>query len=57
MSPPMQLFTIAGVPVRASLGFLLIVALDKSQLAERIGRLPRQQLEAVLSGVDVVLGR
>ena len=35
----------------------LIVALDKSQLAERSGRLPRQQLEAVLSGVDVVLGR
>lgn len=34
-----------------------IVTLDKSELAERAGKLPRAKLELVLSGVDVVLGR
>jgi mRNA interferase MazF len=48
---------LTGLPTDAVAHASLIVALDKSQLAERIGRLPRQQLEAVLSGVDVVLGR
>lgn len=35
----------------------LTVALDKAQLAERAGRLSRRQLELVLAGIDVVLGR
>ena len=35
----------------------LIVALDKGQLTERTGKLPRRQLEAILAGIDVVLGR
>ena len=35
----------------------LIVALDKSQLAERMGRVPGRKLELVLAGIDVVLGR
>lgn len=34
-----------------------IVTLDKTLLAERIGRLPRAQLGLILSGIDVVLGR
>jgi len=35
----------------------LIAALDKRQLVERIGKITRRQLELVLSGIDVILGR
>jgi mRNA interferase MazF len=34
-----------------------VVTLDKSNLTERVGRLPRPKLDLVLSGLDVVLGR
>ena len=48
---------LTGLPRDSVANSSLIVALDKGQLTERIGRLPRQQLAAVLSGIDVVLGR
>jgi mRNA interferase MazF len=35
----------------------LLVAVDKAQLDERVGQVPRRTLERVLSGIDVVLGR
>jgi mRNA interferase MazF len=35
----------------------LIVAVDRSQLAECVGKLAQRQLELVLAGIDVVLGR
>lgn len=35
----------------------LIVAIDRSQLTERVGSIPARKLELVLSGIDVVLGR
>lgn len=35
----------------------LIVALDKDQLTECVGKLPRRELELVLTGIDIVLGR
>ncbi|HTG32686.1 MAG TPA: type II toxin-antitoxin system PemK/MazF family toxin [Thermoanaerobaculia bacterium] len=35
----------------------LIVAIDKQQLTECVGRLPLRELELVLAGIDVVLGR
>ena len=35
----------------------LIVALDKRQLTERVGKVPPRRLEAILSGIDVILGR
>ncbi|HEV2846347.1 MAG TPA: type II toxin-antitoxin system PemK/MazF family toxin [Thermoanaerobaculia bacterium] len=35
----------------------LIVAMDKRQLTERVGKLNRRRLEVVLAGIDVVLGR
>lgn len=35
----------------------LIVALDRRQLTECVGKLPRRQLDQVLAGIDVVLGR
>jgi mRNA interferase MazF len=34
-----------------------IVAVDKSLLTERVGKLPRAKLELLLAGIDVVLGR
>jgi mRNA interferase MazF len=34
-----------------------IVAIDKRQLTESVGKLPRRELELVLAGIDVVLGR
>ena len=35
----------------------LIVAVDRSQLSERVGSIPGRKLQLVLAGVDVVLGR
>jgi mRNA interferase MazF len=35
----------------------LVVAIDRSQLTERVGKLPARRLEAVLAGIDIVLGR
>lgn len=35
----------------------LLVAIDKSQLTDRVGRIPRRQLDLVFAGIDVVLGR
>ena len=34
-----------------------IVTLDRTDLTERIGRLPARKLDLVLGGIDVVLGR
>ena len=34
-----------------------VVALDKQQLGERVGKISRRQLERVLTGIDIVLGR
>ena len=35
----------------------LVVALDKAQLVERVGKVTARKLALVLAGVDVVLGR
>jgi mRNA interferase MazF len=35
----------------------LIVALDKQQLTERVRKIPRRQLDLVVAGIDVILGR
>lgn len=35
----------------------LALAVDKSQLAERVGKVSRRKLELVFAGIDVVLGR
>ena len=35
----------------------LIVAVDRRQLTECVGKLPRRQLELVLAGIDTILGR
>jgi mRNA interferase MazF len=35
----------------------LIVAVDRNQLTDRVGKLARRQLDLVLAGIDTVLGR
>lgn len=34
-----------------------IVALDRDQLTDRVGKITAKQLAAILNGIDVVLGR
>ncbi len=46
-----------GLPKDSVANVSLIVSLDKRALAERSGKLSKRLLEAILSGVDVVLGR
>jgi mRNA interferase MazF len=48
---------LTGLPKDAVANASQVVAIDKSLLAERAGKLPRAKLELVLSGIDVVLGR
>ena len=35
----------------------LIVSIDKAQLTKRVGKLSKRNLDAILAGIDVVLGR
>jgi len=46
-----------GLPKDSVANVSLIVSLDKAQLNERSGKLPKRLLDAILSGIDVVLGR
>ena len=49
--------TATGLPKESVANVSQIVTLDKSEMTERVGKLPKAKLELVLSGVDVVLGR
>ncbi len=49
--------SVTGLPRDSVVSVSLIVSLDKDQLTERCAKLPRRKLEAVLSGIDVLLGR
>ena len=46
-----------GLPKDSVANVSQIVALDKSVLTERAGRLSAAKTELVLSGIDVILGR
>ena len=46
-----------GLPRDSVANVLLITALDKQQLTERIGKIARRQLQLVLAGIDIILGR
>ena len=48
---------LTGLPKDSVANVSQIVAVDKDLLTERAGKLPRQKLELLLSGIDVVLGR
>jgi mRNA interferase MazF len=47
----------AGLPRDSVANVSQIVTLDKTLLAERVGRLSASKLELVLTGIDIVLGR
>jgi mRNA interferase MazF len=34
-----------------------LVTLDKRQLIDRVGKVPKKQMESVFSGIDLVMGR
>jgi mRNA interferase MazF len=46
-----------GLPKESVANVSQIVTLDKTDLADRVGKLSRAKLDLVLSGIDVVLGR
>ena len=46
-----------GLPRESVANVSQIVTLDKADLGERVGKLPKSKLGLVLSGIDVVLGR
>jgi mRNA interferase MazF len=46
-----------GLPKESVANVSQLVTLDRADLTERTGKLPRPKLELVLSGIDVVLGR
>lgn len=46
-----------GLPKDSVANVSQIIALDKSVLTERAGRLSASKTELVLSGIDVILGR
>ncbi|HVV50733.1 MAG TPA: type II toxin-antitoxin system PemK/MazF family toxin [Polyangia bacterium] len=49
--------SVTGLPKDSVANVSQIVTLDRSELTERAGKLPKGKLDLVLSGVDVVLGR
>ena len=46
-----------GLPKDSVANVSLIVALDRSQLTERVGKLAPRHVTAVINGIDVILGR
>jgi mRNA interferase MazF len=46
-----------GLPRDSVANVSQVVAVDKFQLVERTGKIPRRQLDLILSGLDIVLGR
>jgi mRNA interferase MazF len=46
-----------GLPKQSVANASQIITLDRTSLCERVGKLSRQKLSLVLSGIDVVLGR
>lgn len=46
-----------GLPKDSVANVSQIVAIDRTVLSEHVGRVPSAQLELILGGIDVVLGR
>ena len=49
--------TSTGLPKDSVANVSQVVALDRGSLDERVGRLAERELQSVLAGIDVVLGR
>ena len=48
--------SVTGLPKDSVANVSLIVALDRDQLTERVGRLPARHVSAVVNGIDAILG-
>ncbi|HEX2644433.1 MAG TPA: type II toxin-antitoxin system PemK/MazF family toxin [Thermoanaerobaculia bacterium] len=48
---------VTGLPKDSVANVSAIVAVDRRQLTELVGKVGRNQLELVLGGIDIVLGR
>lgn len=48
---------VTGLPKDSVANVSQIIALDKSILNDRVGKIPRAKLELLFAGVDVLLGR
>ncbi len=46
-----------GLPKDSVANVSLIVALDRNQLTERVGNVTRRHMNAVINGINVILGR
>lgn len=46
-----------GLPQDSVANVSQIVAIDKSILVDRAGKLPQAKLELLLAGIDIILGR
>jgi mRNA interferase MazF len=46
-----------GLPKDSVANVSQVIALDRNVLAERVGRISKRELELVLAGIDVILGR
>ena len=49
--------SMTGLPKDSVANVSQVVALDRTLLEERVGRLPRAKIDLLLAGLDVVLGR
>ncbi len=47
----------SGLPKDSVANVSQVVALDRGSLDERVGKLSEREIESVLAGIDVVLGR
>lgn len=47
----------SGLPKQSVANVSQVVTIDRTSLSDRVGKLSRQKLSLVLSGIDVVLGR
>ena len=48
---------VTGLPEDSIANVSQILAIDKSVLADRVGKIPKAKLKLVLAGIDTVLGR
>jgi mRNA interferase MazF len=48
---------VTGLPKDSVANVSQIISLDKSLLSARVSKLPRQKLELLFSGIDLVLGK
>jgi mRNA interferase MazF len=46
-----------GLPQDSVANVLLVTALDKEVLIDRLRKIPRRRFELILSGIDTILGR